>query len=199
MHPTELAFITAIHQNPRDDAIRLVFADWLEERDDPYGEFIRLQCLEPWVVVMTPKGKTIALPDCTPECAKKGRRLLELFPAVIAAERFAFWHQRKPLFFRGLCYLTIMDDEALHFDPPPLARLSIVVYKGLLKQLLPLPLMNRVDHIQLLPPFSDDKDQLLALLEWPGLQDLDSVTMCGGPCEAVERLSQRVKVEWVRG
>src|SRR5262249_2503800 len=29
---------------PDDDTPRLVYADWLEERGDPRGEFIRLQC-----------------------------------------------------------------------------------------------------------------------------------------------------------
>jgi uncharacterized protein (TIGR02996 family) len=37
-------FIQAILENPDDDAPRLVFADWLEERGDPWGEFIRVQC-----------------------------------------------------------------------------------------------------------------------------------------------------------
>ena len=37
-------FIQAILANPDDDAPRLVFADWLEERGDPWGEFIRVQC-----------------------------------------------------------------------------------------------------------------------------------------------------------
>jgi uncharacterized protein (TIGR02996 family) len=39
------AFLQAIIENPEDDAPRLVYADWLEERGDPRGEFIRLQCL----------------------------------------------------------------------------------------------------------------------------------------------------------
>lgn len=33
----------AILQSPDDDALRLIFADWLEERGDPRGEFIRVQ------------------------------------------------------------------------------------------------------------------------------------------------------------
>ena len=40
----EAAFLNAIFANPDDDAPRLIYADWLEERDDPKGEFIRLQC-----------------------------------------------------------------------------------------------------------------------------------------------------------
>jgi uncharacterized protein (TIGR02996 family) len=37
------AFLQAILDDPGDDTVRLVFADWLEEHDDPLGEFIRVQ------------------------------------------------------------------------------------------------------------------------------------------------------------
>jgi uncharacterized protein (TIGR02996 family) len=40
----EEAFIQAIAQSPDDDVPRLIFADWLEERGDPRGKFIRVQC-----------------------------------------------------------------------------------------------------------------------------------------------------------
>ncbi len=38
------AFLAAIAADPDDDGHRLIFADWLEERGDPRGEFVRLQC-----------------------------------------------------------------------------------------------------------------------------------------------------------
>src|SRR5262245_35037410 len=41
---SEESFMKAILQAPDDDALRLVYADWLEERGDPRGEFIRIQC-----------------------------------------------------------------------------------------------------------------------------------------------------------
>ncbi len=37
-------FLQAILAEPDDDAHRLIYADWLEERGDPRGEFIRVQC-----------------------------------------------------------------------------------------------------------------------------------------------------------
>jgi uncharacterized protein (TIGR02996 family) len=40
----ESAFLQAITDEPDDDLPRLVYADWLDERGDPFGEFIRLQC-----------------------------------------------------------------------------------------------------------------------------------------------------------
>jgi uncharacterized protein (TIGR02996 family) len=38
------AFLQAVLAEPDDDAPRLIYADWLEERGDPRGAFIRLQC-----------------------------------------------------------------------------------------------------------------------------------------------------------
>jgi uncharacterized protein (TIGR02996 family) len=35
------AFIRAIVSNPGDDASRLIYADWLEEREDPRGAYLR--------------------------------------------------------------------------------------------------------------------------------------------------------------
>ena len=40
----EEAFLYAIQAEPSDDALRLVYADWLEEQgESPRGEFIRVQ------------------------------------------------------------------------------------------------------------------------------------------------------------
>ncbi len=39
----EAAFLKALSENPGDDTTRLVYADWLDERDDPRAEFIRLR------------------------------------------------------------------------------------------------------------------------------------------------------------
>jgi uncharacterized protein (TIGR02996 family) len=41
---SEAAFIATIRAAPGDDAPRLIFADWLEEQGNPFGEFIRVQC-----------------------------------------------------------------------------------------------------------------------------------------------------------
>src|SRR5437762_2497871 len=39
----EDAFLRAVLEHPDDDGPRLVYADWLEERGDPRGAFIRAQ------------------------------------------------------------------------------------------------------------------------------------------------------------
>jgi uncharacterized protein (TIGR02996 family) len=38
------AFLSAIRTQPTDSTSRLVYADWLDERDDPRGEYLRLLC-----------------------------------------------------------------------------------------------------------------------------------------------------------
>src|SRR5262249_54070590 len=37
----EEGFLRALDANPADDTLRLVFADWLEERGDNRGQFLR--------------------------------------------------------------------------------------------------------------------------------------------------------------
>src|SRR5262245_24797354 len=44
MPDTPDGFLAAILAEPGDDTHRMVYADWLEERREPRGEFIRLQC-----------------------------------------------------------------------------------------------------------------------------------------------------------
>ena len=44
MRPEDKEFLKDIIANPEDDAIRLIYADWLDEHDDPRAELIRVQC-----------------------------------------------------------------------------------------------------------------------------------------------------------
>ena len=40
----EQSFLAALRANPEDDQLRLVYADWLEERCDARGEYLRVRC-----------------------------------------------------------------------------------------------------------------------------------------------------------
>ena len=59
--PDPLSFLDAIHREPEDVTVRLVFADWLDEHDDPArAEFIRMACeLE----TMPPKPRELFVTD----------------------------------------------------------------------------------------------------------------------------------------
>ena len=52
----EAAFLQAILANPEDDAPRLVYADWLDERDDALGE-VKSAYLRDTALLLTPKGR----------------------------------------------------------------------------------------------------------------------------------------------
>lgn len=52
----EAAFLAAIAAAPDDATLQLVFADWLEEHDDPRGKWSRHHDVRPWM------GKTFASP-----------------------------------------------------------------------------------------------------------------------------------------
>src|SRR5213078_1683780 len=75
MHADHAAFLRAIRAAPDDDLPRLVYADYLDERGDPRGEFIRLQC-------------ELARGDCPPlrarELLRRGAELLDRYDAVWA-------------------------------------------------------------------------------------------------------------------
>lgn len=43
MSNEEQGFLQAIQNNPTDNSARLVYADWLEQRQDPRAEFVRVQ------------------------------------------------------------------------------------------------------------------------------------------------------------
>src|SRR5260370_13839087 len=45
----EAAFLAAVAAEPADETLKLVFADWLEERGDPRGAWVRDRELRPWM------------------------------------------------------------------------------------------------------------------------------------------------------
>jgi uncharacterized protein (TIGR02996 family) len=42
--PDQRAFLQAILDDPDDNSVRLIFADWLDDHGDPRGDIIRAQC-----------------------------------------------------------------------------------------------------------------------------------------------------------
>jgi uncharacterized protein (TIGR02996 family) len=54
------AFLRAVCAHPDEDGPRLVYADWLDERGDPKGEFIRAQCELARLDEFDPRRPTLA-------------------------------------------------------------------------------------------------------------------------------------------
>jgi uncharacterized protein (TIGR02996 family) len=74
----EAAFLRAVQANPNDVAVRLVYADWLEERGDPRGEYLRIACALSSPTT-TPSGKG---PKPRPRRATLWARLQTLRPTL---------------------------------------------------------------------------------------------------------------------
>jgi uncharacterized protein (TIGR02996 family) len=68
-HDEDRAFLRAILEDPADLTAWLVYADWLDEHDDPRGEYVRLEVR---------RGE---LPETDPERLTIRARLEELRPA----------------------------------------------------------------------------------------------------------------------
>lgn len=81
-------FLEEIRRLPGDDSPRLMLADWLDERGDPRGEFIRIQCT---LAAMPSDDRHRA--DLSARCAEleaavKSQALDELRPAGVRDVRF---------------------------------------------------------------------------------------------------------------
>lgn len=134
----EQAFLAAIRENPEDDAIRLVFSDWLEEHGDPdRAEFIRVQCE--------------LAKSASNEHSSHKTRLRERADALLSRHR-AEWQGSWPasvllVFDRGFVARANLDAETLLqveeslFARHPITHLKVVEHgdaNGLVKRMIHL-------------------------------------------------------------
>jgi uncharacterized protein (TIGR02996 family) len=99
---TEESFLEAIAQEPDDDGLRLIFADWLEEQPDPAtaarGQLIRVQC----ELVHTPEWD-----ERRPALLARERNLLSTYQYGWLGplrEHLKYWRFR-----RGLLEIVVLD------------------------------------------------------------------------------------------
>jgi uncharacterized protein (TIGR02996 family) len=78
----EAAFTAAILAAPRDDTPRLLFADWLDERGDPRGEWLRVTVRLQQLVWNFAPAEMRAKHQWVREVARLQRRLRELRAVV---------------------------------------------------------------------------------------------------------------------
>lgn len=109
-------FVQEIASRPDDDTPRLVYADWLEDRGDPQGEFIRLQC------ELTQSANE---PDRVEELRRRQRELLTAHRTewVRAVSGSILWSE----FRRGLLEEVIIDGSSfVHEGRQALRRAPIL-------------------------------------------------------------------------
>jgi uncharacterized protein (TIGR02996 family) len=140
------AFLETIAARPDDDAPRLIYADWLEERGDPRSTFIRLQCalehlrpadprrteLEDQADdLVTSHGEEWAKPLASLATTWRFRRgFIEHVeaPGDVFLERAGRWFSAFPI--RSVCLWLpprLMADLA---DCPQLARVEALAFRG---------------------------------------------------------------------
>src|SRR5262245_22184272 len=126
----EDAFLRAVLADPDDDAPRLIYADWLEERGDPKGEFIRVQCA---LAKMAPDD------DARPELEDRERELLEEHEPTWAAPLRGLvenWRFRRGFVDHvTLPALQFLDRAAALYRLIPLQKLSLRGAAGAMEQL----------------------------------------------------------------
>ena len=85
----EAAFLTAIVANAADDTNRLVYADWLDERDDPRGGYLRAEVkwAQSRAAKDESKARTLAQPLDAVWCARVSRP-----PLGVCCDHVSFEH-----------------------------------------------------------------------------------------------------------
>lgn len=106
---TDAEFIETIRAHPDDDAPRLIYADWLEERDEPRGEFIRVQ------IQLAGTGKD---PPARWDLEQRQHRLLHQYGWQWVYKPFdPHPYYQKPVFVRG--FVEAAEIPAELFLPSP--------------------------------------------------------------------------------
>lgn len=77
MRPGEIAFLQSIHQEPDDDSVRMIYADWLEEQGEVNrAELIRAQCELHTLAPESPKY-SYWLDQAEKQLSLNGRKMLQ--------------------------------------------------------------------------------------------------------------------------
>jgi uncharacterized protein (TIGR02996 family) len=135
-------FLEAILANPDDDQLRLIYADWLEERGDPRGEFIRVQ---------------MELAGTKPEPSREHELLVREKGLLASYEEEWLRPLRELLigwkFQRGFLHEIEMDAKTFvkHapavFQAAPVRSLSIHFTGSLADELADCPYLNRLHKL----------------------------------------------------
>ena len=167
------AFFQAILEDPDDDATRLIFADWLEEQNDPLGEFIHVQ---------------FALRDMPtydarrPQFEERERELLVLHQDEWTASIRRFRARFVPEFQRGFPYrvpLGIWHEAEQLVRAAPIQALSFDDYweyrpQDSLEQALARPAFAQIRELDC---GSRVRTDLQALVEAPNAENLRMLSL----------------------
>jgi uncharacterized protein (TIGR02996 family) len=141
-HPE--SFWQAILTNPRDDAPRLRYANWLDERCDPLGEFIRVQCQ---------LAKLLADDPHSLELETRQRELLAEYEedwAEQVAPRVDWWVFRRGFIEEiGISTNSFLRSAETLFCLAPLQELHLYRVRERLEPLASSPYLEKASYLDL--------------------------------------------------
>jgi uncharacterized protein (TIGR02996 family) len=194
LNPEEVALVAAIHDDPKNDAPRLAYAEWCAEHDLlDLAELIRLMCREPYFELKmsrTPPWKATLrdkrrVQQSEPE---RIRRSIEVLKSIYGSKRLSE-NPFEVIFWRGLpvCkisqteYPVLLDQNQL--AALPLARFDLWLRCERPSNWLAHPIMNQVDTLILWPMDENCESRLItredlsALLVTPFIGHLDDLIL----------------------
>jgi uncharacterized protein (TIGR02996 family) len=186
MKAEEDGILRDIHAHPRSDALRLLYADWLEDHGAPeHAEFIRLQCQQPYVAIRagdpSHPANSHELPWGDMEASMRRRRLQALHAILRTSGRLSHFctddHSAEfargiPLWSAGKFDVRDSQSSTGHFVKglPLQVRLSLFLQNvEEIETWLPDPIMDRVDflHVELLRRVEDSDIRAIAATPLP--------------------------------
>lgn len=146
-------FLSEVLSNPKDDTVRLIFADWLDEHGDPLGEFIRIQVELAKIDVNEDYFAEDSRRNRLSLLWERERELLEVHEQSWSASIPGGVHEC--LFRRGLVEGVVIrnerflqtGDELFHFAPITHVKLAHVSDR--FDELHDSPLLERLDTLSL--------------------------------------------------
>lgn len=167
-----LCFFREIVAAPEDDVPRLIYADWLEERGDPLGSLIRIQC----ELARLEKQGTRYI-DLRLEEWNLLHEYCEEWDGSLAKWVSSFERRRGFVERVALPYAKFHERAEMLFDEHPIRDLTLEGRPDRLTRILEEPLMLRVEALSL--AFLDDEG-LRFVVESPYLENLKSLRFFDG-------------------
>lgn len=171
----DTAFLTSICENPEDDTTRLIYADWLEERGDPRGEFIRAQIELANMTTDSPRRR---------ERAYQAHQLLEKHSkewASVLSSHVEEWHFRRGFIDKiAISAKNLVEQGERIFRLAPIERIRVSGGDGNSAFLSSLPPWAAIRSLDLLAN-NLRAEALQAILSNPGLRHLKRLVLCLNP------------------
>ena len=167
----DTAFLRRIAEVPDDDAPRLLYADWLEERGDPRGSFIRVQCALARLPADDPRRHDLEQAE---------RHLLAAHAAAWAGDlagRVSGWRFRRGFVEEVTLAAEAFLEHGPHLLPESMVR-TVRLYDcgDIVAKLARLPALARVTGLDLCGNRLGDAG-LAVLLRSPHLRGVQSLDL----------------------